>query len=56
MLIPQSLCGTNWPGQKFRCHLPDGPEGQAAEDAVVLGPQLHQSIHNPLPPNMWVAL
>lgn len=36
------------PGQKFRYHLPDGPEGHATEDALMLCPQLKHSIHNPL--------
>lgn len=41
------------PGQKFRYHL---PEGHATEDALMLCPQLKHSIHNPLPPHLWVEL
>lgn len=50
------MCVTRWPGQNVGRHLPDDPEGQAAEDALVLGPQLYQSFYNPLPPDVWVAL
>lgn len=50
------LRGNGQSGQQLGRHVPDGLQGEAAEDTLVLSPQLHQSLHDPLPADVRVAL